>query len=681
MGDAPPTDLTHAVYANSEGNPFFVVEIMNHVAEAGLFASAAAMPVNQIGIPQSVRESIVRRLGRLSPACNRLLSIGAVLGQGFELDVAQDVAGLSEAAVLDAVDEGLAAGLLAQPDRPADQCGFTHALVREALYSELTAARRAHLHRQVAGALGQRFEAGRERYLAPLAYHLAQAADASNASLAVRYARLAAQRASEQLAHEEAVRFYELALRVLRLTDEPDEVEHCELLLAIGRAQARAGDGPAAGESFQAVAALAREQGRPDLLGEAALGFGAVRLIAGFVDEPLIALLRSALDALPPADSSLRARLTARLTSALYHSVSHEELMALSAEAVAMARRLNDPATLLFVLLTVHVYRFEHGDLAGRLAASEELVALAEATGDREAALRAHRARVIDLLEAGDADALDEEMRVFEERAYQLRQPLYIHLAVIGQAMRALLDGRFEDAERLAGEALAVGQDTQSETGIEAQAFAVQLFGVRKEQGRLAELEGVVRQMVDRYPALPSWQVALAHIHSETGNLEAARSEFQRLAQDGFADLPEDFNRPIALALLAETCAALGDAASAAPLYDLLLPLEGRCAVAAGMSACIGAASRHLGLLAATMRRWQDAERHFADALEMNRRLRSEPLVAHVQQEWAAMLLARRDAADRPRALALLREAETAARTFGLTRLAAVTGELIASAS
>lgn len=681
MGDAAPRDLTHAVYANSGGNPFFVVEIMNHIAEAGLVAAAGALPVQQIGIPQSVREAIVRRLGRLSPTCNRVLSVGAVLGHEFELDVLQQVAGLDDAALLDAVEEGLAAGLLAQPEQSIGTCNFTHALIREALYSELTAARRAHLHRQVGEALEQRYLAGRERYLAPLAYHLAQAADSSNASRAARYASLAAQRASEQLAHEEAVRFYELALRVLRLMDEPDEPARCELLLAIGRAQAQAGNGPAAGESFQTAAALARKQQRPDLLGEAALGFGGVRLIAGFVDEPLIALLRAALDALGPEDSPLRARLVARLTAALYHSVTHQELMALSAQAVDVARRLNDPPTLVFVLLTVHLYRFRQRDLVGRLAGSAELIALAEATGDKEAALRAHRARVIDLLEAGDAEALDSEMRAYEERAYELRQPLYIHLAVIGQAMRALLDGRFEEAERLARKALELGQDTSSETAIASLAFAVQLFGVRKEQGRLGELEGVVRQLVDQYPALPSWQVALAHIYSETGNVAAARGEFDRLAQGGFAGLPEDFNRPIALALLAETCASLGDATGAAQLYDLLLPLEGRCAVAAGMSACIGSASRHLGLLAATMRRWEDAERHLADALEMNRRLRSPPLVAHTQHEWAAMLLARGDAADRPRAQELLREAGATARAFSMERLAATNAELLDSTS
>jgi tetratricopeptide (TPR) repeat protein len=549
------------------------------------------------------------------------------------------------------------------------------------LYSDLNVARRAALHRQTAEALRQRYEDGRDRFLAPLAYHMAQAADGSNAAEAVRYAELAAEHAAGQVAYDEAGRFYELALRAQATMDDPDEAERCRLLIALGKARYRAGEGPAAGQAFQDAAALAKKLDRADLFGQAALGFGEVRQVAGFVDQPLIALLREALGALDQADSPLRARLLARLTAALYHSATHEELMRLAAASVDMARRLYDARTLLYVLLRVHFYRFAQRDVRSRLAAAGELLDLADKIGDRDAALAACRARIIDLVEDGDAEALAEGMRAYSERALESRQPLHIHLNVLCRAMRALLDGSFDEAEALAREALELGRDAQDDTAIASQAFAVQLFGIRKEQGLLGELEPVVASLVERYPALPSWRVALAHIYSETGKLDEARAALTPISSDNFAGLPDDYNRPIALTLLAETCATLQATHLAAGLYDLLLPLDRRCAVAAGMSATVGSASRHLGLLATTMGRWDDAERHFADALEQNTRLQAPPLVAHTQVAWASMLLARGDAVDRDRAFEMLRAADSTASRLSMQRLSEITTGLLATAS
>ena len=136
--------------------------------------------------------------------------------------------------------------------------------------------------------------------------------------------------------------------------------------------------------------------------------------------------------------------------------------------------------------------------------------------------------------------------------------------------MRALLEGRFADAERLAQQGLAVGQRMQGEdpSGV----FGLQMFTIRREQGRLREVEPVVRLFVQQNPAALTWQPGLAVVYSELGLEQEAREMFERLAANDFADIPRDSMWVTSMTYLAEVCAFLGDARRAALLYQRLLP-------------------------------------------------------------------------------------------------------------
>jgi tetratricopeptide (TPR) repeat protein len=139
-------------------------------------------------------------------------------------------------------------------------------------------------------------------------------------------------------------------------------------------------------------------------------------------------------------------------------------------------------------------------------------------------------------------------------------------------------------------------------------------------------------------------------------------------------DIPLDAVWPASITFLAEVCASLGDRRRAEVLYRLLSPYKGY-AVVASEWACVGAASRFLGQLSATMGQWQEAEEHFEEALEMNTRMGARPWLAHTQYQYASMLLARSVAGDIERARKLLDEAETISRQLGMrsleTRIAA----------
>jgi len=272
------------------------------------------------------------------------------------------------------------------------------------------------------------------------------------------------------------------------------------------------------------------------------------------------------------------------------------------------------------------------------------------------------------LLQLGDIRALDAELEVLERDANEMRLPLYLWLVAVCHAMRALLAGELATAEQLAQDAYSIGQEVQRNSGLAYQFLAIQLFALRREQGRLGDLLPVVQSFVDQYPAL-RWRVGVAYVYCDLGRHDEAQEEFEHLAADDFADLPLDFNWLISATILAEVCAQLKDARRASLLYDLLLPYADQTAVIGDQAACNGAVSRYLGLLATTMCDWDVAARHFEAAIEMNERMGARPFVAHSQQDFAAMLLARGEPADRERAHAYLDEAEATAKRLGMHRL------------
>lgn len=229
------------------------------------------------------------------------------------------------------------------------------------------------------------------------------------------------------------------------------------------------------------------------------------------------------------------------------------------------------------------------------------------------------------------------------------------------------MEGRFEEGERLALQALAVGQRVDSHNATHY--CGAQLFLLRREQGRLQELETAIKGFVEQYPTVAAWRCGLASLYSELGREAEARSAFERVAAHTFTDFPQDNSWLVNLSLLSEVCAFLGDTQRAATLYELLLPYAGHHIVVGQAIACLGSVSRHLGLLAATLARWQEAERHFTDALEVHHQIGAKPFVVRTLYEYAAMYLTRGRQGDGERARALLDQALPIAEELGMSGL------------
>ena len=279
-GHEVPLAFARAVHVETEGNPFFIGEILRHLAETGVAFGRGGrwttdLTFDRIGIPEGVKQVTGRRLSRLSDVCHHLLRIAAVIGREFRMDVLESVSGLSSDQLVDALDEAVEVAVIAEMPHAVGRYSFVHTLIRETLHGELTTTRRVRWHGRIAQAIESACGGEVEAHLPQLAYHFIEAAPGGDVDKAIDYATRAGERSIRLLAYEEAVSHYERALEVLDLTLPEEDGRRCELLLALADALWSTGEATTARETFLRAAGIARRLGAPERLARAALGAGA----------------------------------------------------------------------------------------------------------------------------------------------------------------------------------------------------------------------------------------------------------------------------------------------------------------------------------------------------------------------------------------------------------------------
>ena len=329
-------EIAPRVHARTDGNAFFVEEVLRGLAESGPHA-----------VPESVRHAVGVRLSSMGDGANELIAAAAILGLEHDVRALPATARLEPDAAEAALDEILRARLL-RPASTPHRFAFTHALVREAVLEECNILRRARLHRRAAEALTA---LGEDRHLEEIATHLFGAASTGDARRAAEMLVRAGHRALARLAYEDAAERFERALDALDLAGAEDESGH--VLLARGDALLRAGEADAARAAFTAARGLALRRDDDVLLAEAALGFAGLGIAIVDLDVDAIARLEEALERVK--DPGLRSRVQARLAVELYYATDRTRSDALSAEAVATARAARDPSALASALGARHV--------------------------------------------------------------------------------------------------------------------------------------------------------------------------------------------------------------------------------------------------------------------------------------------------------------------------------------
>jgi tetratricopeptide (TPR) repeat protein len=425
------------------------------------------------------------------------------------------------------------------------------------------------------------------------------------------------------------------------------------------------------------AAETARRAGLPAQLARAALGYGGRFVWArAWGDTRLIPLLEEALDALPDGSDELRVRLLARLAGGpLRDTLDREARVALAQRALDIARQLDDEETLAFALEGRYEADWSPDALDERLTIADELIEVAESSGDAERAYAGHDSRFYALVEAGDMRRAYEDHEAANTLADELRQPAQLWDTLTRKSALALFEGRFEEAEALIHEALRFGQLAQ--TANPQQAFDLQLYALRREQGRLDEVIDVVRRAADDYPAYPIWRYVLPDALAQLDRAEEARAAFDDLAAEGFPEYGAggEMQWLCSASLLPEVCRYLGDVSRAATLYERLLPYAALNAVTPP-EFIVGSVSRGLGILSAVQSVWTDAVRHFEDAIDLNTRMKARPWLARTEHDFALMLLQRGEPDDSTRAAELLSSAETSSRELGLNALGAEIAQL-----
>jgi eukaryotic-like serine/threonine-protein kinase len=414
---------------------------------------------------------------------------------------------------------------------------------------------------------------------------------------------------------------------------------------------------------------VARRARLAEQLGRAALGYGGRwvwTVMRG--DAHIIPLLEEALEALPREDSELRVRLLARLAGGplkIQGNSSRPRRFELSAEAVEMARRIDDAALLAWALDGRKVAIWGPDTLEEHWRIIDELRELAETAGDPEQLVDAHICKLIKILGRFELSRFDVEYRRAVKAAAQLGQPGQRWLVAVMAPVHALLTGRLADADRLIEEAFEMGRDAAPWNA--RIAALLQRFALRGFERRLGEVEHDLRYAVAENPWYPVLHAALASLYAGVGDAESARAVLDALAADDFAGVPLDEEWLLTIGLLADACVFVGDSERAATLYSQLEPYAD-CVLVGPVEIAIGSAARPLGNLAATLGRPDDAVRWLTRAARENDRVGARPWAAHARLDHARVLLAEGEAAA---AEALLEQAAATYRELGMGEWAA----------
>src|SRR5438105_309437 len=672
----PGRRLAQAIVRETDGNPFYVAELLRHLREAGALVQGPdgrfriEGRIEDIGLPQSVREVVGRRVKRLSEPSRQALAVAAVIGRDFDVDLLARVLETDQDSLLDLLEEAAAASVVDEAS-PVGRFTFAHALINHTLYEDLSRTRRARLHARIGKALEEMCGDDPGDRVAELAHHWGRAATADEPSKAVDYARRAGESALDKLAPDEALRWFGQALE-LRGETRGDPAERCDLLIGLGEAQRQVGD-PAHRETLLAASAIAGELGDADRAARAALsnhrGWNSV---FGEVDRERIAAIERAVELDAGRNPARSSRLIARQAVELQFDRDYERRWALAEEALAMARRSGDARTLGNVLFDYIYANASRVGAAEVRVLTDELLEIVDSLDDPALHFRTTVQEAIWLVIEGKLADAEVEIARIRTIATELGQPVVRWFATYFDAAFRAITGDLEESERLAEEALRIG--TEAGQPDAAMIYGAEITPIRTMQDRVGEFIPLFEQAAADNPGLPVWRAALANVYATVGRIDDAAEIVADFARNRFTDVPYDQARFSALVVLAHAVYETRDREAAAMLYDLLEPWAD--AVVWNGANSYPQIRMYMGMLASVLGQDELADENLRAACEFHERAGMRVFAAASRGEWADVLARRGETA------AARREAATAlelAREVGYTWVERRARELLES--
>jgi class 3 adenylate cyclase len=634
-------ELSQELLRETDGNPFYTTELLRHLTESGAIYQkpngrfAIRGRLADLGLPQSVREVLDRRVERLGENIHKVLTVASVIGREFDLDLLAAVTERTDDDVLELLEAATDASVVSESASAPGKFSFAHALINHTLYEAIGITRRARLHRRVAEALEDVLGEQPGVRVGELAYHWAKAVTPTDLDKTIRYARLAGQRALAELAPDEALRWFNQAFELMG--DGGAQDDRCELLIGLGEAQRQTGDaayrqtlldasrlaGQIADADRAARAALANSRGHASVFGE--------------IDQERLDALQLALDLDDFANPARCARLLSVRSVELQFERDHRPRREIAEQALSLAREVGDPATLAQVLSNYIHANWAPDTTADRIRLADELAEVAKAAKDPAlecwAAWVAHNVQI----ESGNFEAAAEARTRMDTIAERLGQPSMKWFAGFPAAGWEIMRGDFERAEQLGNSAF--------QTGTEAgQPDAFMMFGAQISQimcyrGKAGDLIGLVEEHARSNPGIPAWQASLAGAYCWVDRFDEAKAEIELGAADRFQHIPWDQIRMSALAMWTLAVSWAQVPAAAEIIYELMEPWSDQ--VVWNADTGYGHAQMWMGMLAATMGRDEVADRHFAFANDFHHKTGLLLFAAHGHFEWARALKAR----------------------------------------
>lgn len=648
-----------ALVRETEGNPFFVGEVLRHLIETNVIVQRDGLwqgtvtSIEEVGIPEGVRDVVGRRLSRLPDEANATLRVAAVVGREFPVALVAEVSDVPEDKILDHVESAIGARLVDEVSGAPGRMTFSHALVRSTLLEELSTTRRVRLHREI----GEALERGGDASAAELAHHFAEAAAAGVADKALEHAVRAAEEAHDRLAYDEVVHFYDLALEAAEAGDA-DEVTKAALLIDRGFAQHERGDTEAGRVDALAAAAVARRVHDAALIGRAGAAYqGLLGHWAAPHDPIAVELMREGLAGLPEDDELSRAPIAAALANALVLAPG-DEVLAVAEDAARRARDVGDDHARSTALLGWCWGLRSRGRSSELCRVASGAVEFAVERGRPDWEFNARYLLGQGLIESGELDAAVAEMDI----AGAIPTVLHGWAPVVYVASRSLASGRLDDAEELIDRAAALGAALGETNDVIAWTEHVTLALARARYDEAADWMARVGQTV--LGVAGGWQMLVL---AESGDLEGAVAAYAAWESDVRPLAPQVI---VPWVLEAKTAVAYRAHAVelAATLRDEVAPYAGH--MLGGDTALLGFGDYLIGRVAFVEGRFDDAVDATQRAIELGDRWGLDLLTTNHRIDLARALVARGAPGDADRARTALAEATDTADRLGLVAAA-----------
>lgn len=617
-------DFSGRLYDESGGSPFFVCELLDHLSTTGELGNlVGTRSGSELPIPDSVRDVVGQRLGRLPEGAAGLLTSAAVIGQTFDLALLAELAGRSLEEVLGVLEEVERVALVREVD--AGRFAFAHAIVRTTLLDGMSASRRALAHRRVAEAI----EAVRPADHDELAHHwlLAGVDDKAYVNL-----ELAARRDLEALAYESAIERYQAVLDHHRATPVGDTLATARAWLGVGLGERALGQ-PDYIAAVEEAGRLGRRLGDPDIVVEAAIASvwpGTFFVSAGRTQTSLVELSEDALE-LVDADDPRRARVLCTLAAHLTFDADRDRRVGLLGEALEVAQKNGDPELIGSVLVAEYLALWDPTTAARRLEIASEVARLARASGDIDLEFFAGFFAAIGAAERAD---VGEARRNLQALAGPVTASQNFYFGFLAERLDVSLDV-LTCAPGVQGRIDALAARYEGTHADTSGTWALQTGGVARQAGTLGELAPAMRSMVEGSDVGGNWMAPYGLALLDRGDLAAASAVL-----DDIEEQPLDYFWITTTQIQGELAARLGRRDVAGRIYDLLLPHRHQLGITGSGSLCLGLVATTLGGLALAVGDHEAAIETLAGAVDaadamgapfesaMSRRLLVEALVA-----------------------------------------------------